>query len=110
MKRKTKDGWTEVVDAGGQVVATVDEPSLANDLDRRHRDKVTISISPDLARQLGDEAERQGVTRSSLCVALIRDGLAKKRKVKAEPLPRGLAAASEETGERVRAMKGKRNG
>lgn len=108
MKRKTKDGWTEVVDAGGQVVATVDELSLARDLDRRHRNQINLTVSPELAREIGDEAARQGVTRSSLCVALIREGLSKKRKVKAEPLPRGLAAASEETGERVRAAKGKR--
>ena len=76
--------------------------------DRRRRNQLNLTLPDELAIQVGDEAERQGVTRSSLCVALIREGLAKTRKVKAEPLPRGLAAASEETGEWVRAMKGKK--
>jgi hypothetical protein len=49
MKRKTQDGWTEVVDAGGQVVATVDELSLARDLDRRHRNQINLTVSPELA-------------------------------------------------------------
>lgn len=105
MKRKTKDGWTEVVDAGGQVVATVDDAGLANDINRRHRHMIGLSLTKDLVKAIAAEAERQGVSRQALCVAFIRAGLERKRPIAAEPLPRGLAAATPETGEWVRAAK-----
>ena len=108
MRRKTKDGWTEVVDGAGQVVLTTDCEQLARDVDRRSRDLIGLRLPADLAAAIAEQARRQGVTRQSVCVALIRAGLDGGKSIEAAPLPRGLAAASDATATKVRKKRWKK--